>query len=711
MGRVERHRAARRRRRLTLAGVAAAALLGGMTLAAVSAAVVSQAATITHIEICKVGQVTGTYQFSVDGKTPIGVQANGPCAAVNVAGGTHTVTELPDTTGATVLTKIKVIPSTAGTGNVATRTATVTVARGNVVETRFKDEPAQGELKVCKVADANSSNLTGDPFNFTASSGSFNDSFTVPAAAPNDTYGSCEDLGSFQVGTMVNIAEAPVSGVQVSSITALNGNLSNTDYSAGTTTVTLTGGVTEVAYTNQNFHPVTNGYLEICKIAGDAYVPSGPWSFTVTGPTGQVVDQEQVLAGQCNEVQNGAGLAPGTYTVTESVAYPYYVSKIAAYPTADLQSSNLGNATGTFSVSQDLTTTAFFTNDTTTGYVKVCKSLASNAQGLSGQAFNFNVSDDAGTQTVVVYAQYGQTPCSIDFTPLPAGSTATITEVGTPNTAISGVSVSPPDTGTTTSSSATVTVSPTNINAAIFTNEALGWVEVCKDAGDASVTGSFDFTVNGTPINPVAVGGCSQAIQVPAGTATIDESEPNSDYYVSDTAASGYNGSTFVNELVSTPGVNPAVVDVPYGGVANETVVTYTNSTKTGVFKICTAQTSTDAMLAGDTFTYNWSYTVNGTTTSGSVPLVVPATGSQCSGQIGLPGIPLINGNGSPVTVSVTAQAPTTLTGVDLAAFGYTGIGSVVPPAPTTPGPLPQTATIDLGGGLNIETFTNGATH
>jgi hypothetical protein len=697
---------------VTLAGVAAAALIGGMTLAAAPAVFASRApATVTtHIEICKVGSVTGTYEFSVDGAAPIGVEANGPCASVDVSAGSHTVAELPDTTGKTVLTKIRVIPSTAGTGDVATRTATVTVAAGNTVETRFKDEPAKGELKVCKVADASSANLTGYPFNFTANAGSFTDSFTVPAAAPGDTYGSCDDLGSFQVGTSVNIAEAPVPSVQVSSITALNGTLSDTSYSGGTTTVTLTGGVTEVAYTNANSVPIVNGYLEICKIAGDSYVPIGPWTFTVTNSTGQTVDQEQVLAGQCNEVLNGAGLPLGNYTVTESVGFPYYVSAISAYPTSDLLSSNLNDATATFAVEPNLTTTAYFTNDTHMGQVKVCKSLASNAEGLSGQTFKFKVSDAAGTQSVDVSAQFGETPCSIDSTPLPAGSTATITEAATPNTAISGVAVSPPSAGTTTSSSATVTVSPTNLNAAIFTNEALGWVEVCKDAGDASVTGSFAFSVNDTPINPVAVGGCSQAIQVPAGTATIDETESNPDYYVSDTAAQGFNGTTFVNQLVSVPGANPAEVTVPYGGVGDETVVTYTNSTVTGVFKICTAQTSTDAALTGDTFTYSWSYTVNGTSSSGSVPLVVPATGSQCSGEIGLPGIPLINSNGSPVTVSVTAQAPS-LVGVDLASFGYQGFGSVVPPAPVTPGPLPQTATIDLGGGLNIETFTNGATH
>ena len=209
------------------------------------------------------------------------------------------------------------------------------------------------------------------------------------------------------------------------------------------------------------------------------------------------------------------------------------------------------------------------------------------------------MSDDAGTQTIDVVAQYGETPCSIDFTPLPAGSTATMTEVSTPNTSISGVAVSPPNAGTTTSSSASVTVSPTNINAGIFTNEALGWVEVCKLAGDASVTGSFDFTVNGAAINPVAVNGCSQAIQVPAGTATIDESETNPDYYVSNTSAEGFNGTTFGNQLVTAPGVNPAVVNVPFGGVANETVVSYTNSTVTGVFKICTAQTSIRRRFGG----------------------------------------------------------------------------------------------------------------
>ena len=197
---------------------------------------------------------------------------------------------------------------------------------------------------------------------------------------------------------------------------------------------------------------------------------------------------------------------------------------------------------------------------------------------------------------------------------------------------------------------------------------------------------------------------------MPAGTATIYETETNPDYYVSDTAADGYDGIRVRGPARLGAWCEPGHGNVPYGGVGNETVVTYTNSTKTGVFKICTAQTSTDANLAGDSFTYNWSYTVNGTSSSGSVTLVVPTTGSQCSGQIGLPGIPLINSDGSPVMVSVTAQAPS-LVGVDLAAYQYLGAGSVVPPAPTTPGPLPQTATIDLGGGLNMETFTNGATH
>jgi hypothetical protein len=457
-----------------------------------------------------------------------------------------------------------------------------------------------------------------------------------------------------------------------------------------------------------------NGYLEICKQAWDYFVPAGPWTFTVTNGAGAVVDTEQVLVNQCNE--NMHGLPAGNYTVTETVSFPYHVSGISSLPVSALVSKSLATASGTFTVKSGKTTTAFFVNRTRLGSVKVCKALAPNAQALSGQTFNFDVSDAAGTQTIPVVAQFGQTSCAIDWAWLPAGSKATVTEESSPNTAITGVALIPPSAGTASMGnpnlnppippSATVKVSASEINATVFTNQALGWVEVCKNAGDASVTGSFHFTVNGTPINPVPVGQCSAPIQVPAGTATINELQTNPNYYVG--YISAWGGSPQTWRLDSENG-NTAVVEVPYGGVGNETVVNYWNYTLTGQFKICTAQTSPDAALVGDSFTYNYTYTVNGNTSSGSVTLTVPLTGSACSGLSNY--IPVINGNGTPVQVSVTAQYPTPLVGVDLAAFAYAGNGSVVSATPTPPTSLPWTAVIDLGTGINVDTFTNGATH
>jgi len=54
--------------------------------------------------------------------------------------------------------------------------------------------------------------------------------------------------------------------------------------------------------------------------------------------------------------------------------------------------------------------------------------------------------------------------------------------------------------------------------------------------------------------------------------------------------------------------VNPASVTVPYGGVGNETVVTFGNVVDGTQFKICKQETSSDAMLSGSTFNFQWSY-------------------------------------------------------------------------------------------------------
>ena len=68
--------------------------------------------------ICKNGNVTGTFLFSINDANPVAVVA-GTCLPETVENGINTVRELPDPTGGTVLTAITVSPSQDGTGSVA----------------------------------------------------------------------------------------------------------------------------------------------------------------------------------------------------------------------------------------------------------------------------------------------------------------------------------------------------------------------------------------------------------------------------------------------------------------------------------------------------------------------------------------------------------------------------------------------------------------
>ncbi len=160
-------------------------------------------------------------------------------------------------------------------------------------------------------------------------------------------------------------------------------------------------------------------------------------------------------------------------------------------------------------------------------------------------------------------------------------------------------------------------------------------------------------------------GQCSQAFQVPAGTATVQEFNSNPAFYLANVSTVSVTDPTG-SRLRSWNGqTGVATVTVPPGDIVNETIATFTNATRQGAFKICTGQTSPGAQLAGVVFPYLWTYTVNGVTSSGTVHLAVPTLGQTCSAISA--SIPILNANGTPVVVSVTAQAPSVLS-VDLAA-------------------------------------------
>jgi len=86
--------------------------------------------------------------------------------------------------------------------------------------------------------------------------------------------------------------------------------------------------------------------------------------------------------------------------------------------------------------------------------------------------------------------------------------------------------------------------------------------------------------------------------------------------------------------------------------------------------------------------------------------LIVPLTGATCSGLYGP--IPVVNADGSAVTVSVTEEATSDPT-VDLADVLYQGNGNVIS-SPSLPAALPATLVFSTGAGMNVATFTDGRT-
>ena len=127
-----------------------------------------------------------------------------------------------------------------------------------------------------------------------------------------------------------------------------------------------------------------------------------------------------------------------------------------------------------------------------------------------------------------------------------------------------------------------------------------GYIEVCKQSNPAApVTGTFSFTVTASSTFSttlqVPVGECSGPIQVPSGTVTVTET-PQAGVAVSDVSAYSFSASgSYIDQLIAWPAGNPAnpdaaQVNVVSGGVALETITTFTNSStsgQTGLLKIC----------------------------------------------------------------------------------------------------------------------------
>jgi len=326
--------------------LATAAVVVGSTLAIGPgiASASSRASTAGTLEICKIGHVTGTYDFVLNNTTTVPVAA-GSCVDESVAAGKNTVMEMADPTGNTILTAIAVTPPSAKLSqSIGTRKAKVSVPAGGDVAVSFTNSPTSGELKVCKVAGDPS--LLGDPFSFTeaVNSGAAGTPFSVIAGTASNP--GCSALTAYQAGTTVNVAELVPSGIYVSGISVTGeAGTPNTNLGAGTTSLTIGSGVNVVTYTDTPTVTPSPGWIEVCKGAADKFV-TGSFNFTITSATGGSTTATVPVNGCSGDIQEPAG----PVTVTEAPEFPYYLYSVAALPKSALETYNLGNGSATFTV-------------------------------------------------------------------------------------------------------------------------------------------------------------------------------------------------------------------------------------------------------------------------------------------------------------------------------------------------------------------------
>lgn len=595
-----------------------------------------------------------------------------------------------------------------------------------------KQTPTTSTFQICDVAGDSGQTGASYPVQVGTWNGSFYKEFFLSAEA---TPGQCGNTYSFPTGTQMLVEQGASPGVGINPLTAvptfsasngspINGAVPTIDLVA---VHLVNAGATVLTITDNTPKPNGWGTLELCKTAGDNFV-TGSYNFTLTGPAG-TPPSASVIAGQCDEITVPAS---SPITVTEAVSFPYAMTSASAIPPTALLSSDNDTQTAVVTVPPNSDSTLFITNSTLEGYAKICKTLdRSQDNVLAGQTFTFDVSatfngapiSGVPSTVPVIAGDYGTTTCAFlsnSHGPilLPLGSVVTASEVVPSGASFQpvGTSISPSNLndGSTTGTavfyvgnyagSGSGNLGAGSVTQATFTNEALGYVEVCKTSDGINPINPgtpFNFTIGGVAGTiTVPVGLCSLGYQLPVGTTTITETAtPHISTTWSDTEGETGTGDT-------------ATVTVPYN---TENIVYFDNEINTGQLKICKIQTSSDAGLQNSTFDLSYSYTLNGTVVSNasSPDMLKPG---QCAQPIT---VPVLNGNLTPVQISIT-EGTTTIPDVavepaDGATSGITVVGpDTVVSQPTypwpvsTPGGTPATIVVNSLEGITNVTFTNG---
>ena len=654
-------------RRLATFLVAAAAVVA----VSVAWAGIASAATGT-IEICKApdnGANGVKFTFTATNV------ANGNVKTVNVKGGSCSnqlnagtgkwQIEEDLATGIWNVTAIDVIPltnSVTGSTDLANGDTTIKVTAGVETQVTYTNAQASATFKVCKWSAT--PGFVGATYSFTVLG-------QVLQAVAGDSLADagCSQEITVQPGAKFSVSETVFPGQQVAGITT-GGNIKLNSSLLGVAQVTAGSGANILFYDNEPVGPPQTGYVEVCKDNLDGLV-NGSFTFTIKDSAGNKIT-EVVPVGQCT---GPLLVQAGNVDITETAVANTYVSNIFTIPSTNLGPNNPTNGTATVVVvpaplgQTNTETQVHFVNAAQLATLKVCKVLTSTSGALAGTTFNFTVSSSVfGNLPLSIIASSSPNgACKIFPLAFPIGTAVTVTEAGQ---SFVGVVGSPNGVGN--GGSATTTVAA-GINTVTLTNQAYGTIEVCKvmssNAVDQAFNGtSFNFSVNGGTAFPVRAGlGCSGPMTVPAGTATVAETVPANFAFVS---ATGTDPSGQVDRTVTgTPkgGANPLTVNIPFpGGGGNETLVTFTDRVLRATFKICKLiDPGALTPLGGMNYTFTWSGAFNGNATFiNGTNMVTPPYAingtpiPSCTDILGTTtagggGLPVINPNGTPTTITV----------------------------------------------------------
>jgi hypothetical protein len=328
-----------------------------------------------------------------------------------------------------------------------------------------------GNLKLCKVAGPGVA--SGTPFTFNYTSVPASGTASIPAGpAPG---GFCKLSTSVPDGTLVNLTEVLPAGDIVSNIAAEPpGDLVASNLGAGTASVRVGPGVTEVTYTDENQKEET-GYLEICKqyngssttapppsatfnitgaSSGPVVVPVGACSPALEVPAGTVTITEVPIAGSvmssCSTIpaSDQVSCVPGAWTDTVTVAPGNIPNQTIAFITNSPSSTGGGGTTG-FTLNTSVSTLTVDQGGTATATITVNPSasfdgsvtLATSALP-SGVAATFDTNPTTGTSAITFTA---------GTTAVPGTSTITITGTSGTVTASTTITLTVASTATGTS--------------------------------------------------------------------------------------------------------------------------------------------------------------------------------------------------------------------------------------------------------------------